>query len=72
MPKGWTRIVRSSALHAISIAVTALTAAWAKTAAGKSSRRRQAAEADRLRSEIAFLREELEIKDARWIRAPAR
>ena len=30
------------------------------------------AEADRLRIEIALLEEELEIKDARWARAPAR
>jgi len=35
-------------------------------------RRRQAAEADRLRTEIRLLEEELAVKDARWIRLPAR
>ena len=52
--------------------MTALTTAWARTAASGSSRRRQVAEADRLRTEIALLKEELETKDAGWGRVPAR
>ena len=72
LPRGWTKIVRSAVLHVISLASAAMTAAWARAATSRSARRRQAAEADRLRAEVALLHEELEIKDARWSRAPAR
>ncbi len=64
LPKGWTKIVRSATLHAISVAVTALTTAWGRAATSRSARQRQRAEADRLRTELALLKEELEIKDA--------
>ena len=72
LPRGWTKIVRSAALHAISLASAALTTAWAKAAVSRSSRRRLAAEVDRLRAELALVAEELEIKHARWSRLPAR
>ena len=72
LPRGWPRRVRSGVLHAISLAATALAAAWGSAARSNSLRRRRAAEADRLRAEIALLEEELAIKDARWIRLPAR
>ena len=69
LPRGWTKIVRSATLHAISVAATALTTAWGRAATGGSSRRRQRAEVDRLKTEIALLNEELELEDARWGRS---
>jgi hypothetical protein len=72
LPRGWPRKVRSAVLHAISLAATALGMAWGRAAASSSLRRRQAAETDRLRTEIRLLEEELAIKDARWSRLPAR
>ncbi len=72
LPKGWTKIVRSATLHAISVAVTALTTAWGRAATSRSTRQRARAEADRLRTEIALLEEELTLKDARWSRVHAR
>lgn len=72
LPKRWPEVVHSSVLHAISLAATALTVAWANAATSRSSRHRQRAEADRLRTEIALLEEEVGIKDARWSRVSAR
>ncbi len=72
LPRGWTKMVQSATLHAIALAATALTTAWGRTATSRSTRQRLLAEADRLRTENALLTEELEIKDARWARAPAR
>ncbi len=36
LPKGWTKVVRTGALHAISLAATALTVAWARAGASNS------------------------------------
>ena len=72
LPKGWPKVVRSGVLHAVALASTALSAAWGRAAASRSSRQRQGAEADRLRAEVALYKEELGIKDARWTRVPAR
>ncbi len=72
LPRGWTKIVNSAVLHTLSLAATALTAAWSSAATSRSSRHRERAERERLRVEIAELTEDLEIKDARWPRAPAR
>ena len=72
LPRGWTKTVNSAVLHALSLAATALTAAWSSAATSRSSRHGEHAELDRLRGEIAQLTEELEIKDARWARVPAR
>ena len=55
LPKGWPSHVKSGILHIISLAHFAITRA----------RVRIAAEKDRLHQEIALLREELRIKDAR-------
>ncbi len=65
LPRGWTKIVNTAVLHALSLAATALTAAWSRTATSRASRHRERAKVDRLRAEIAQLTEELEIKDAR-------
>lgn len=63
LPRGWTRHVRSSVLRAISLATTALTAARAS-----ADSRGLRAELERAQHEIALLREELDLKDPRWIR----
>ena len=72
LPKGWTKAARRCVLHAISVASTAMLAAWAKAASGRSPRKRALAEIDRLQTEVALLKEELDMKDARWARVPAR
>ncbi len=71
LARGWTKIVRSAVINAISVASTAMTTAWGR-AASKSPRRRQQAELDRLRTQLALLSQEMEIKDARWAKLPAR
>ena len=72
LPRGWRKIARAGVLHAISLAAMAMTSAWSKAAASRSSRQRISAEVDRLRTEVALLSEELELKDSRWARVPAR
>ncbi len=70
LPRGWRKVTRAGVLHAISVAAMAMTSAWSR--ASRSSRQRSLAEVDRLRSENALLTEELDLKDSRWARAPAR
>ncbi len=66
LPKGWPKVVRSGVLHGIALASTALSVAWGRAASGRSSRQRRGAEMERLRAEVAVLKGELGIKDARW------
>jgi len=49
-----------------------MSAAWSRAASGRSSRQRRHAEVDRLRTEVSRLKEELDLKDARWRRLSAR
>ena len=65
LPHGWPRRVRSSVVHAISLAQASLAATrgWASDSLSTSLRRR--AEVDRLHQEIRLLHEEIRIKDAR-------
>ena len=72
LPRGWRKITRAGVLHAISVAAMAMTSAWSKAAMSRSSRQRLSAEVDRLRTELALLTEEMELKDSRWARVPAR
>ncbi len=72
LPRRWSEVKRTGVLHAISVAAMAMTSAWSKASSGRSSRQRALAEVDRLRTEVALLTEELELKDARWARVPAR
>ena len=72
LPRGWTTTVHGAVLHAIAVASAAMTSAWSKAASSRSSRARALAEVDRLQTEIALLKEELAIKDERFIRVPAR
>ena len=71
LPKGWSRRVRSAVVQAISLAQFALTSARSVAANNLNARIRLKEENDRLRQEIALLREEVRIKDARMARIPA-
>ena len=72
LPKSWTTHVRDAVLHIISLAqfATAYTRGWAANSINPRLRRR--AEVDRLTEEVAVLKEELRIKDARMTAVPAR
>ena len=72
LPAGWTLLVKSAVLHAVSLASTALTLASSRASASRVQRHRLQAELDRATTEIALLGEELDIKDARWNRLPPR
>ena len=65
LPRGWPSRVKSAILHVISLAqfTLAYTRGWA--ANSPNSRIRLKAELDRAHQEIALLREEVRIKDAR-------
>ena len=65
LPRGWTKTVRTSVLHAISVAFTSLTRAWGSAASSRRPTTRLQAELDRAKSEIALLNEELAIKNDR-------
>ena len=70
LPKGWKKQVKSSVLHALSLARYCLLVIRGR--AVETSRRgtRVALERDHLRQEVALLREELRIKDIRMNRIP--
>ena len=65
LPKEWPRVAKSAIVHALALAhfVVAHVRGWC--ADSPLRRVRLAAECERLRSEVALLREELRIKDAR-------
>ena len=71
LPRSWSKVVRRSVLQALSVASAALTRAWSRSASRPSSRAQENAEAERLRTEVALLTEELELKDARFGRLAA-
>jgi putative transposase len=66
MPIGWTKRVRSALLHAISLAATALAIARGQATTSRRKYHRLQADLEQASTEIALLREELDIKDARW------
>jgi len=68
LPKGWKKQVRSAVLHVISLAqyTTIYTLGWA--ADSSNQRVRLKSDLDRANQDIALLREELRIKDARLAR----
>ncbi len=72
LPRGWTKRVKSALIQSVSLAATALTLAYGRASLSRSPRKRMAAELDRVNTEIALLKEELDIKDARWSRLPSR
>ena len=65
LPKAWPCHVKSAVVHIISLAHFSITYARGWAANSINSKVRIAAENDRLHEEIALLREELRIKDAR-------
>ena len=71
LPKGWPARIRSSTVQAISLAHCSLTCARGVAANSINKRMRLQAEVDRLRQEVALLREETRIKDSRMLRIPA-
>jgi putative transposase len=71
LPAGWPRRVRSSVVHAISLAHFSLTASRGWAANSWNARVRLREENDRLRQETHLLREELRIKDSRMACVPA-
>ena len=68
LPKAWAEQVRSAVLHVLSLAQYAAvyTRAWAANSV--NARVRLKAENDQLTQEVALLREEIRIKDARMAR----
>ncbi len=72
LPKGWTKTIRSSVLHAVSLASAALTLAWAKAARNRRPKVQLVAELERGKTESTLINEELSIKDGRWSRVPPR
>src|SRR5512139_1618358 len=70
LPRDWPRRVRSAAIHAVSMAnvIFAVTRSHAEN--HFNARVRLQAENDRLRGEIALLREELRIKNHRMEQIP--
>lgn len=71
VPNAWPRYVRSALVHAVSMANVAFTATRAHAANHFNARIRYQAENERLEREVALLREELRIKDARMERLSA-
>jgi len=67
LPKQWPSRVRSGVLHAISLAHFSLTFTRSWAANSINARIRLKQESDRLRQELALLREEMPIKDARML-----
>lgn len=70
LPKAWPAQTRSGLLHAVALARSALVTARGWCANNPLARARLAAENDQLRSELALVREEMRIKDARLARVP--
>ena len=71
LPKQWPSRVRSGVLHAISLAHFSLTYTRSWAANSWNARIRLKQENDRLQQELALVREEMRIKDARMLRIPA-
>ena len=71
LPKNWPSRVRSAIVHAVSMANVALTVARGRAEHHFDARVRLRVENVRLEQEVALLREELRIKDARMERVPA-
>jgi transposase InsO family protein len=71
LPAEWPKNARLALLHVVSMAHLALTRSRSWCADSRIARVRLGSEVDRLREEVALLREELRIKDARLALIPA-
>ncbi len=65
LPHGWTASVKSAVIHTIALARYAITYTRSWAAECPNARVRLRAENDRLKEQVALLREELRIKDVR-------
>src|SRR5436309_2594083 len=65
LPKSWTRRVRSAVLHVVSLAQYSLAYVRGWAVNSTDPRLRLKAEFEQLQQELALLREEIRIKDAR-------
>ena len=73
IPQNWRDSVRLALLHVIALGHYAITCIRGCAATGDDDRARHVADIDQRDQEIALLREELRIKDARWQRiSPAK
>ena len=72
LPKRWPKVVRAGVLHAVALAQAALLLARGAVADRRDARMRLAAKLDAALEEIALIREELRIKDARPARLEPR
>jgi len=70
LPKDWPRGVKSALIHSVSLAHTVITYSRSWCADSPLKRVQLAGELDQARQEIALLREEIRIKDARMARIP--
>src|SRR5215831_19443089 len=71
VPRQWKRSVCSALIRVISLAHFALLGSRGRAARSSNPRVRRAARTNQLEQEIALLREEIRIKDARTHRIPA-
>jgi transposase InsO family protein len=71
LSRHWSRHVKSALLHVISLARLACVHTWAWAAGSLDTRTRLAAQLQQAQAEIALLREELRIKNARMAQIPA-
>lgn len=71
LPKHWTRLVQATIIHVMSLAHYVLVSAQSAAASSNDDQVCQAANDDRRDQEIALLREEIRIKDARMQRISA-
>ena len=70
VPNGWNRRANSAIIHILALSRYAFTALIARASNDRDRRTRLRAEVDHLQHELALLREELRIKDARMERVP--
>ena len=72
VPSGWAKNVKSAVLHVISLAHYTIVAARGWAANSLNARARLSGENGQIKQEVQLLCEELRIKNARWMCAPAR
>ena len=70
LPKNWSDHVQSAVLQVISLAQYAMAEVRGWAANSVNPRLRMAADVERLETEVALLREEIRLKDARMARVP--
>ena len=70
LPKAWPKRVKSALINVISLTHTAIIYSRSWCADSPLIRVRQAGELNRANQEIALLKEEMRIKDGRWVKIP--